>query len=421
LRRSLGRLRDIPASWRWTALGTAALIAAVLVWYFFLRSTPGAAPSAATPPARPALGQTLAYDQYSAAVDGALSAVREAASLEGAERTRKLEDAAAALEKVEGARVAPRGAGSAAAEVDNTAIIAELRGKDPNLEAIETSLSALSGSLHGEAQAGSGILDGESALAELREVLRDPVFDYERELSPLQRFARWLSQLTGDADPNDILWRLVTSLVAAIASGTLTYLASERLGGRLLRLGLSVVTGLTVGAMFYTGTADLSLSIQALGAVGLVVAAIAAALIFSGVYRASAPSRPRVVSELAAALGMSADEARKRAEEAAASGDYRLAIRYRCLAVLLALDEVGKLAFDRAATDREYLFRAPGPLQDDLQALLTRFEEVWYGDAPAEAAGWQEYAGRAARIEAQVASEVRAEKAGTAGLRRSAV
>ena len=95
---------------------------------------------------------------------------------------------------------------------------------------------------------------------------------------------------------------------------------------------------------------------------------------------------------------MSAGEARKRAEEAAAGGDYRHAIRYRCLAVLLALDEVGMLAFDRTATDREYLFRAPGGLQEELQPLLTRFEQVWYGDAPVTEGDWGEFTARAGRI-----------------------
>src|SRR5439155_19297593 len=125
-------------------------------------------------------------------------------------------------------------------------------------------------------------------------------------------------------------------------------------------------------------------------------------------YQSSAPARPRALSDLAAALGMSAGEARKSAEEAAAAGDYRHAVRYRCLVVLLALDEVGMLAFDRTATDREYLFRAPGGLQEELQPLLTRFEQVWYGDAPVTEGDWGEFTARAGRIEARVAAESRA-------------
>ena len=145
-----------------------------------------------------------------------------------------------------------------------------------------------------------------------------------------------------------------------------------------------------------------------------------AALIFSGLYVASSPpSKPPALSELAATLGMNAREARTRAEEAASAGDYRLGVRYRCLAVLLALDEVGMLHFDRTATDREYLFRAPGGLQNDLQPLLDRFEAVWYGEAPVGAEDWTAYAARAAAIEAKVADEVRAQGGAGSKLSRS--
>src|SRR5205823_6240979 len=163
----------------------------------------------------------------------------------------------------------------------------------------------------------------------------------------------------------------------------------------------------------------LGVTAEILGAIGLVIAAVAVGLISTGLYRSSAPARPRPLSDLAAALGMSAGEARKRAEEAGRAEDYRHAIRYRCLAVLLALDEVGMLAFDRTATDREYLFRAPGGLQEELQPLLARFEEVWYGDAPTTEADWADYAARAGRVEARVTAESRAAKQAAAGAGRS--
>jgi hypothetical protein len=187
-------------------------------------------------------------------------------------------------------------------------------------------------------------------------------------------------------------------------------MASERLGSRRLRLGLAFIVGLTVGSITYLATGNLGETVLVLGAVGMVVAAIAAALIFLGMGRASAPSRPRAVSELAAVLGMGSAEARRKATEVAAHGDYRSAIRYRCLAVLLDLDEEGWLVFDRSATDREYLFRAPGTLQNDLQPLLARFEEVWYGDAPAGVEDWTSYDALAAQIEAKVASEAAAQR-----------
>jgi hypothetical protein len=126
-------------------------------------------------------------------------------------------------------------------------------------------------------------------------------------------------------------------------------------------------------------------------------------LLVTGTHRASAPAGgTRRISELAAVLGMSAAEGRRKAEEAARSGDYRSAIRYRCLALLLAFDEVGKLHFDRAATNREYLFRAPGDLQGELQPLLTRFDAVWYGGEEADEEEWRSYAAQASGIEARI-------------------
>src|SRR5207302_3133263 len=149
-----------------------------------------------------------------------------------------------------------------------------------------------------------------------------------------------------------------------------------------------------------------------LAGVGIGVAVITATLIAVAMQRATAPTaRPRAISELAALLGMSASQARERAGESAGEGDYRAAIRYRCLAVLLTLDEAGMLAFDRSATDREYLYRAPGDLQDDLQPLLSRFEAVWYGHAPTGEAEWQEYAARAEEIERKVLAAPRVGRA----------
>src|SRR5205823_863588 len=104
----------------------------------------------------------------------------------------------------------------------------------------------------------------------------DPVFNYQRDLGPLQKFALWLSQLTGQADPNDVLWRVMTSIMAGLATGVLTFLASERLGNRWMRLGVSALAALVGGGIFYLATVDLGSTIQILGAIGLVVAAIAA-------------------------------------------------------------------------------------------------------------------------------------------------
>lgn len=399
----LQRLGGVPARTKWAGMAAVVLMAALLGWYFFFRSVPGQGQLPAPPP-RPAIGKTITYREYTAAILSALSDVRKAKpAVLGDEREELLKKAASTLEGVEGAGVPARDGGLS--EIDNTVIIGALRAKDPDVEDIEASLSALAQGLQGGAlDPVAGTLDGEQATGAMREVLEDPVFDYEQQISPLQRLARWLAGFTGDGDPDNVLWRWFSALVAAIAAGALTYLASDKLGNRWARLGLAMLVGLLVGALFFAGLGALDDTLLLLGAVGLVVAAIVVGLLVVGLGRGSAPSaRPPAISELAAALGMNAAEARRRAGEAAGEGDYRGAIRYRCLAVLLALDEVGRLTFDRAATNREYLFRAPGTLQEELQPLLARFDAIWYGGSPTDGEEWVEYSERAARIEAQVA------------------
>lgn len=394
------------AGWRWGALVAAAALAVFLIWFFFLRPTSASSTQAqpAQPPPRPALGKIIGYSGYTSAIDRALSNARQARSASGQDRRNVIQNAINELESVEGAGVSLQGDSSTNyAQVDNTAIINELGADNPNLNAVEQALSVLSRQLHaGAASYLPGTLDGSRAASQLRRILSAPAFDYEKDLSPLQRLVRWLSGLSGQADPGGTLWRWFIALAAALASGLLAFLVSERLN-RWLRLGLSLVVGLLVGAAFYIGLNAVDITIKVLGLVGLAVAVIAAALIFSGVGRAAGPSsKPRTISELAAVLGMHAAEARRKAEEAASDRDYRSAIRYRCLALLLALDEAGKLTFDRAATNREYLFRAQGSLHDALQPLLTRFDEVWYGNRAASEQEWQDYSERAALIEATI-------------------
>src|SRR5438045_9124816 len=103
-------LRSMPARWRWWSLAVAALLTVFLLWFVVCRTPPGARPVTVPPPPRPALGKTLPYEQYAAAVDSALSDVRAARSLSGDDRKKKLQSAAATLEKVEGASVTPPGA-----------------------------------------------------------------------------------------------------------------------------------------------------------------------------------------------------------------------------------------------------------------------------------------------------------------------
>ncbi len=86
----------------------------------------------------------------------------------------------------------------------------------------------------------------------------------------------------------------------------------------------------------------------------------------------------------------------------ARSGDYRAAVRTLYAALLLHWDEIGKLRFDRALTNREVLAQAR---QGDggaaraamLEPLVDRFDRYWYGAARC---GADDYAVFAALVDA---------------------
>ena len=76
-----------------------------------------------------------------------------------------------------------------------------------------------------------------------------------------------------------------------------------------------------------------------------------------------------------------------RAETAAASNDFRGALRYLYLSAIFHLQERGVLPYDKSLTNREYLHQEQVDI--DLQATLgpavTVFDEVWYGHKPCDA------------------------------------
>lgn len=412
------RKNRVQRGWLLAAGVTVALLVLFGAWFFF--AGPGAGggtnPVASpTPLPRPALGKRVTYEEYHVAVRTSLDEVRAARSAEADSDERKdhIEAAITELERVEGAGVAPAGGGPASeAQVDNTSAVEELRSAEVNLEAVESYLDALAASLElGAAAYLPGTLEGEAAEVRLREVLSDQAFNYEEQLSPLQRFmqwlSEWLSQFTGSSDPENNLSRLLLALTAGLAAGCLTFLASDRIRNRWLRLGLSVLVGALVSSLFFVGLEQLDTTFMVLAVVGLIVAAVTMGLFTLGLNRGTtATSSPRSISDLAAVLGMNSVEAKRRAQVSAAEADFRSAIRYRCLAVLLVLDEAGKLAFDRSATNREYLFRAPGTLHDELQPLLDRFDDVWYGNSPTDGEEWSRYSAQADHVEALVGGPV---------------
>lgn len=71
-------------------------------------------------------------------------------------------------------------------------------------------------------------------------------------------------------------------------------------------------------------------------------------------------------------------------------GDYRLAVRYRYLKVLKQLSERGIIDWHHEKTNMDYLGEMPQvPLQQAFQGAIHLFENIWYGQRPIDARGYQ--------------------------------
>jgi hypothetical protein len=89
----------------------------------------------------------------------------------------------------------------------------------------------------------------------------------------------------------------------------------------------------------------------------------------------------------------SSQTAADRAEELKAVSDYRAAIRQLYLASLLALDEQRIIRFDAALTNREHLdqLRDQPHLRELMSQVVSIFDRVWYGFAPADEALYRSF------------------------------
>lgn len=147
----------------------------------------------------------------------------------------------------------------------------------------------------------------------------------------------------------------------------------------------------------YTGPMP-SISPQFINGIVIALAAglfaLLVALLVSLLRRRAANARPATLDETEAALveARDTDSLHALAERKAREGDYRLALRFIYLALLVALDTGGILRFDRSRTNWEYLraLRAAG--RDDVFHAMTpltrEFDRVWYGLAHADAADY---------------------------------
>jgi hypothetical protein len=147
---------------------------------------------------------------------------------------------------------------------------------------------------------------------------------------------------------------------------------------------------------------------------GLVVAILAAVLwfvwrAFGGKWGRRAVRREMVLqSEDAALLLLPPDELRARAEDFAAAGNFREALRHRYLSLLLQLDARGVWRYDARRTNWEHITllgrsEAKRVLVAPLGDLTRRFDRVRYGGAPCDEQHWHRFEGDARSFEAQSA------------------
>ena len=139
-----------------------------------------------------------------------------------------------------------------------------------------------------------------------------------------------------------------------------------------LRLDISLSSGfvLSLKLVFYS----------VLGALFVVIMVL---LIRRVVGRVSSPLKPVARETLSTEHWRpgNSQELRKKAQEFAKQGDYRSAVRYLYLSILVYLDEKGEIEYDRTETNSEYLEKVSmdSPLYGGLAILTTVFERCWYG------------------------------------------
>lgn len=87
-------------------------------------------------------------------------------------------------------------------------------------------------------------------------------------------------------------------------------------------------------------------------------------------------------------------------DEAIASGDTRLAVRYGYLHVLQALADASRINYRPGKTNADYAAElAGGPLIADFRALSRSYEYTWYGSYPITASAFADYRARMAGVE----------------------
>jgi hypothetical protein len=229
------------------------------------------------------------------------------------------------------------------APVDNAWLRAALEAPDPDLPTIAERLGALV-----DALAAPGSAAPADARERLRRILAAPPF-----ARPEPAQSSWLGDLL------DWLFRLLARLLEPA---------------------------------FRAGAGSSSLVGWLAFGIGLVALAGILAYVIVKVRRGTA-SDARARADHDPEANLTAAAARQQAASLASGGDYRTAVRFMYLAALLRLDERGLLRYDRALTNREYLDRLGDnvALRAQLALVVETFDRVWYGYAPLDAGGFEQY------------------------------
>jgi hypothetical protein len=232
--------------------------------------------------------------------------------------------------------------------VNQSFLATKLQASPPDVEQINQLLASQLAARQTWLQSGRQSAD----TAVLREILAQPQFQWpEQELSPIRQ---WL---------NDLIERLREFLRRFQREGS---------DGRITIPNLSNI--LTWG--------------------GAILLALVLFYSLRGLFQDFVADAELQHSGGANALPLTADSAFNRAQNLSSSGDYRTAVRYLYLSLLLMLEERGLLRYDRSKTNREYLRSvAQQPeLAATLRDIIDVFDRVWYGFQTLDETAYARYA-----------------------------
>ncbi|MBN2006095.1 MAG: DUF4129 domain-containing protein [Anaerolineae bacterium] len=240
--------------------------------------------------------------------------------------------------------------------VDHSYLVGLMQTGHPNLAEIETTLVRLQETLPSLKSA----VDPNQAQEALDGILARPEFQWEeRELNPLERwwkdlverFLEWLQRLLGDS--------------TGIAVG----------GGQLLNYLIAGVGILGIGILLLYLLRGLQLNFAGDGELK--------------------------VKDGASGMPLTASAALQEAQTRSTGGDYRTAMRYLYLSLLLLLDEREILRYDHTLTNREYarsLARLP-QFAATFSRVVDVFDRVWYGHHEINVEEYTEYAAQVEDLE----------------------